>query len=123
MGCAGVCGSGFERGVSVGAGGLLLLSGLRLVLCTDAVTSSMVDDLFTWLLAQAMLLLAPLCWWTPGMAVGGLWVVTRMKFCLEGSGAVCNPTSGGCVSLWLANGERSGISRDSMSLSQRVSLK
>jgi hypothetical protein len=57
------------------------------------------------------------------MAVGRLWVVTRMKFCLEGSGTVCNPTSGSCESLWLANGERSSIAPDLMSLSQRVSLK
>lgn len=60
MGCAGVCGSGFKRGVSVGAGGLLLLSGLRLVFCTSLGTLSMVDHLFAWLLAQTMVFLDPL---------------------------------------------------------------
>jgi hypothetical protein len=88
-----------NEGVSVGAVGLFLFSVVRLMFYTDVVTSSMVDHLFAWLLAQSMLFPAPLYWRARGMAVGGLWVVTRMKFCLEGSGTVCNPTSGGCVSL------------------------
>jgi len=61
IGCADVFAAVVSNeGVSVGAGGLLLLSGLRLVFYTDAVTSSMVDHLFAWLLAQTMVFPDPL---------------------------------------------------------------